>query len=98
MVIARVIGDVVAARKAGGRQFRKAVLVQPLQLDGTNLDGSPRGRAVVAFNAADARVGEVVLVVREAAPGAADSPGDAAVIGVVDRVELFPAAAGAKDK
>ena len=82
MVIARVIGDVVGAQKA----VRKAVIVQPLELDGTN-----RGRAVVAQIGAEAGVGAVVLLARESA-------GDVAVIGVVDRVELFAAAAGAEHK
>ncbi|HEY4361789.1 MAG TPA: EutN/CcmL family microcompartment protein [Bryobacteraceae bacterium] len=92
MQIARVIGDVVAARKAGGRHFRTAVLVQPLELDGEN-----KGRATVALNEAGASVGQVVLLVREAS-AASESPGDAAVIAIVDRVELFPVAAGTKDK
>jgi ethanolamine utilization protein EutN len=93
MVIARVIGDVVATQKHGSHGARKALLVQPLDLDGTD-----RGNAVVALDAADAGVGDVVLLVMEGfsamtAVGRPDSPIDMAVIGVIDRVDLFPAAA-----
>ena len=98
MMIARVIGDVVATQKHGSHQARKALLVQPL-----NLDGTDRGTAVVALDAADAGVGDVVLLVMEGfsamtAVGRPESPIDMAVIGVIDRVVLSPAPAGAEDK
>jgi microcompartment protein CcmK/EutM len=94
MVIARVIGDVVAAKKLGRGAPRKALLVQPLNLDGTN-----RGDAAVALKSVyagvgNAGVGDVVLLAREAT----DSPIDMTVIGVIDRVELFPAPMGAENK
>ena len=98
MVIARVIGDVVATQKHGSHRARKALLVQPL-----NLDGTDRGTAVVALDAAGAGVGDVVLLVMEGfsamtAVGRPESPIDMAVIGVIDKVVLSPAPAGAEDK
>ena len=49
MLIARVIGEVVATQKHPSHEGRKILLVQPL-----NLDGSDRGDAVVALDAVDA--------------------------------------------
>ena len=45
MLIARVIGEVVATEKHASHVGRKALLVQPL-----NLDGTDRGDAVVALD------------------------------------------------
>ena len=88
MLIARVIGELWSTQKHPSHEGRKALLVQPL-----NLDGSNRGDAVVAFDAVDAGVGDRVLLVTEGfaamtAVGRPDSPIDMAVIGVIDRVDL----------
>ena len=69
---------------------RKLLLVQPL-----NLDGSNRGDAVVALDAVDAGVGDRVLLVTEGfsamtAVGRPQSPIDMAVIGFIDQIELVP--------
>ena len=90
MVIGRVIGDVVATQKHPSHHGRKALLVQPL-----NLDGTDRGDAVVALDAVDAGTGDRVLLVMEGfsamtAVGRPESPIDMAVIGVIDRVDLLP--------
>ncbi len=90
MTLARVIGDVVATHKHPSHHGRKALLVQPIQLD-----GSPRGEAVVALDAVDAGVGDLVLLVMEGfsamtAVGRPNSPIDMAVVGVIDRVDLLP--------
>ena len=88
MLIARVIGDVVATQKDPSHNARKILLVQPL-----NLDGSDRGEAVLALDAVDAGIGERVLLSAEgfSAMTACDrlnSPIDTAVIGVIDEVTL----------
>ena len=88
MLIARVIGDVVATQKDPSHHGRKILLVQPL-----NLDGSDRGEAVLALDAVDAGVGERVLLSAEGfsamtAVGRPNSPIDTAVIGVIDEVTL----------
>jgi ethanolamine utilization protein EutN len=98
MVIGRVIGDVVATQKHESHLGRKALLVQPL-----NLDGTDRGDAVVALDAVDAGTGDRVLLVMEGfsamtSVGRPQSPIDMAVVGVIDRLDLVPvpSPAGAK--
>jgi ethanolamine utilization protein EutN len=88
MLIGRVIGDVVATQKAPSHEGQKILVVQPL-----NLDGSDRGEAVLALDAVDAGIGERVLVSTEGfsamtAVGRPNSPIDMAVIGVIDSVDL----------
>jgi ethanolamine utilization protein EutN len=85
-----VIGDVVATQKAPSHEGRKILVVQPLQLDGTD-----RGEAVLALDAVDAGVGDQVLLATEGfsamtAVGRPNSPIDAAVIGIIDAIELLP--------
>ena len=88
MLIARVIGEVVATQKHPSHEGRKILLVQPL-----NLDGSDRGDAVVALDAVDAGVGDKVLLVTEGfsamtSVGRPQSPIDMAVVGFLDRVDI----------
>jgi ethanolamine utilization protein EutN len=89
MLIARVVGDVVATQKAPSHFGRKLLVVQPL-----NLDGSDRGEVMVALDSVDAGVGDRVLLTTEGysamtAVGRPDSPISTAVIGVIDEVELI---------
>jgi microcompartment protein CcmK/EutM len=89
MLIARVIGDIVATQKDPSHNARKILLVQPM-----NLDGSDRGEAVLALDAVDAGVGERVLLSAEGfsamtAVGRPNSPIDTAVIGIIDEVTLI---------
>jgi microcompartment protein CcmK/EutM len=88
MLIGKIIGDVVATQKAASHEGRKILVVQPL-----NLDGSDRGDAVLALDAVDAGVGDRVLVVQEGfsamtAVGRKDSPIDMAVVGVIDAIDV----------
>ena len=88
VIIARVIGNVVASQKQASHEGKKILLLQPL-----DLDGQPLGDVVVALDAVDAGVGDRVLAVQEGfsamtSVGHTDSPIDAAVIGVVDLVEI----------
>jgi len=88
MLIGRVIGDVVATQKAASHEGRKILVVQPV-----NLDGSDRGDAVLALDAVDAGAGDRVLLTPEGfsamtSVGRPNSPIDCAVIGVVDSVEV----------
>jgi ethanolamine utilization protein EutN len=90
MLIARVIGELVATQKHASHEGRKLLLVQPLNLDGTN-----RGDAVVALDSVDAGVGDQVLLATEGfsamtAVGRPQSPIDMAVIAFIDRIELLP--------
>jgi ethanolamine utilization protein EutN len=88
MTIGRVVGEVVATRKHESHVGLKALLVQPL-----NLDGTDRGDAVVAVDAVDAGVGDRVLLTVEGYSAMTSverphSPIDMAVIGVIDRIDL----------
>lgn len=88
MIIGRIIGDVVATQKAPSHEGRKILVVQPL-----NLDGSNRGEVLLALDAVDAGVGDRVLVVTEGwsamtSVGRPQSPIDMAVVGVIDTVTL----------
>ena len=83
-----VIGETVATEKHPSHTGRKAMIVQPL-----NLDGSSRGTAVIALDSAGAGVGDRVLLVIEGfsamtAVGRPNSPIDAAILGVIDQVNL----------
>jgi ethanolamine utilization protein EutN len=89
MLIGRVIGDVVATQKSPSHQGRKILVVQPL-----NLDGSDRGEVVLALDAVDAGIGDRVLIVTEGfcamtAVGRPNSPIDMAIVGVIDTVDLI---------
>jgi ethanolamine utilization protein EutN len=88
MLIARVIGDLVATQKDPSHEGLKLLLVQVL-----NLDGTDRGDAVIAMDAVDAGVGDKVLLTTEGfsamtSVGRPNSPIDMAVIGFIDHIEL----------
>jgi ethanolamine utilization protein EutN len=90
MLIARVVGELVATQKHSSHEGCKLLLVQPL-----NLDGSNRGDAIVALDAVDAGIGDRVLIATEGfsamtAVGRPQSPIDTAVIGFIDEIELAP--------
>ncbi|MGB9609951.1 MAG: EutN/CcmL family microcompartment protein [Bryobacteraceae bacterium] len=91
MLIARVIGDLTATQKHPSHEGRKILLVQPL-----NLDGSERGTPLVALDSVNAGVHDRVLVTTDGyaaftAVGHKLAPIDAAVIGIIDHVELVEA-------
>jgi ethanolamine utilization protein EutN len=88
MQIARVVGTLVATQKHRKFDGAKLLLVQPL-----NLDDTPKGGAVLAVDGVGAGVHERVLVVLEGraaseAIGRKGAPVDAAVIGIVDSVDV----------
>lgn len=95
MLIARVIGDLTATQKHATHEGKKILLVQPLELDGTN-----RGVPVVALDSVNAGIGDRVLLVTDGfaaftAFGFKQAPIDSAVIGIIDHVEIVPPAAPA---
>jgi ethanolamine utilization protein EutN len=88
MQIARVIGTVVATQKHPTFEGAKLLLVQPIALDDT-----PRGTPLLAVDSVGAGVHEKVLVVIEGraageALGRKGAPVDAAVIGIIDQVDV----------
>jgi ethanolamine utilization protein EutN len=88
MLLGRVLGSVVATQKNEKFEGAKLLLVQPLDLDGRD-----RGAAVLAIDGVDAGAGDRVLLIQDGRSaqlvlGRGISAVDAAVIGVVDSVEL----------
>jgi microcompartment protein CcmK/EutM len=87
MMLARVVGTVVASRKDAGLEGSTLLLVQPL---GT--DGLPTGKPIVAVDSVGCGVTEQVFYVkgREAALPflPAEVPTDAAIVGIVDHWNL----------
>ena len=88
MQLARVVGTVVATQKHRTFEGAKLLLVQPL-----NLDGTPRGASLLAVDGVGAGVREKVLIVLEGRAagevlGRKAAPVDAAIIGIVDHVEI----------
>ena len=92
MQIAQVVGTVVSTQKHRKLEGAKLLLVQPQTPDGT-----PRGPVLLAIDSVGAGVGERVLVVIEGkaagdALGKKAAPVDAAIIGIVDRLDAEEAA------
>jgi len=88
MLIARVVGTLVATQKNRKFEGAKLLLVQPL-----NADDTPRGAALLAVDGVGAGVNEKVLVVLEGRAageslGKKAAPVDAAIIGIIDTVTI----------
>jgi ethanolamine utilization protein EutN len=88
VLIARVVGNVVATQKNAKLEGAKLLLVQPV-----DLAGAPRGATVLAIDSADAGVGDRVLLVQDGkaaqqALGRGMAAVDAAVVGIVDGLDL----------
>jgi ethanolamine utilization protein EutN len=88
--IARVVGTVVATQKHRTFEGAKLLLVQPVALDDT-----PRGATLLAVDSVGAGVSEKVLIVLEGraageALGRKGAPVDAAVVGIIDHVDVEP--------
>lgn len=89
MLLARVVGTVVATRKDDKLVGAKLQVVQPVNtLDTTKDDGKP----LVAIDAVGAGVGEIVMIcsgssARQTAR-TKDSPVDAVIMAIVDSVEV----------
>lgn len=88
MHIARVVGTVVATQKHRTFEGAKLLLVQPL-----TLDDQPRGTALLAVDSLGAGVHEKVLIVMEGRAaghvlGRTLAPVDAAIVGIIDTVDL----------
>ena len=88
MQIARVVGTVVSTHKHPKFEGATLLLVQPL-----NIDETARGNALLAVDGVGAGVHEKVLIVLEGraageALGKKAAPVDAAVIGIIDQVDV----------
>jgi microcompartment protein CcmK/EutM len=90
LLFARVVGTVVATHKHPSFEGAKLLLVQPVSIDDT-----PRGTALLAVDSVGAGVHEKVLIVIEGraageAVGRKGAPVDAAVVGIVDTIDVGP--------
>jgi microcompartment protein CcmK/EutM len=87
MILGRVVGTVVATRKDERLLGAKLLLVRTIDPRGKDEAGY-----TVAVDTVDAGVNERVLVVTGSsarmAAGLKDSPVDAAIVGIVDSVEV----------
>jgi ethanolamine utilization protein EutN len=87
MLLAKIVGTVVATRKDPRLVSNKLLIVRPID---------PRGKAdgnyLVAIDTVDAGVGETVLVVSGSsarmASGLKDCPVDAAIVGIIDDMQI----------
>jgi len=88
MLIAQVIGTVVATRKHERLVGAKIQIVQPLKPQ----DKTPQGAPIVAVDAVGAGVGEqVIIVTGSSARKGVDNdlcPVDAVIIGIIDQLEV----------
>jgi microcompartment protein CcmK/EutM len=87
MLLGKVIGTVVATRKEPSLEGLRLLLVR-----GLDLDGKANGPMVVAADALDAGVGEVVLYASGSSARQTevtkDRPVDATIMAIVDQVEV----------
>jgi ethanolamine utilization protein EutN len=83
VLLAKVLGTVVATRKDEGLRGTKLLVIQPLRPD-----RSPSGKPLVAVDSVGAGAGEDVFYVRGREASfpflPAEVPADAAIVGIVD--------------
>ncbi len=87
MLIAKVVGTVVATRKDDRLLNAKLLVSRPI-----DPAGKPEGFYLVAVDTVDAGVGETVLIVSGSsarmASGLKDCPVDAAIVGIIDHIDV----------
>ena len=87
MLLARIVGTVVATRKDPRLVSHKLLLARPVDPSGGN-----EGHHRVAVDTVDAGVGETVLIVSGSsarmASGMKDCPVDAAIVGIIDTIQI----------
>jgi ethanolamine utilization protein EutN len=88
MILGRVVGEVVATQKRPQFDAAKLLLVQP-----ETPQGVATGTTLLAIDSVGAGRGELVLAVLEGraageALGRTLAPVDAAIVGIVDRIDL----------
>jgi ethanolamine utilization protein EutN len=90
MILARVLGNVVATQKNLRYANARIMLCQQI-----TPEGQETGLTVLALDSVDAGEGDVVLIVQEgwgastAATKEAGAAIDSAIVGVVDRIDLL---------
>ena len=93
MFLARITGSLVATQKVKSMVGQKLLIVEPLRVNEKDQsDLQPTGRTFVAVDTVGSGEGEVVLCVQGSSArfteGTKKLPIDAAIIGIIDRVEV----------
>ena len=87
MILAKIVGTVVATRKDPRLVSNKLLLARPV-----DPKGKVEGNYLVAIDTVNAGVGETVLIVSGSsarmAAGMKDTPVDAAIVGIVDTIDV----------
>ncbi len=87
MILAKVVGTVVATRKDERLESTKLLVARPI-----DPSGKAEGTYLVAVDTVDAGTGETVLIVSGSsarmATGLKDCPVDAAIVGVIDSIDI----------
>src|SRR5438094_5360117 len=87
MILGRIVGTVVATRKDPRLEGKKLLVVKPVSPEGADEAGY-----IVAIDTVDAGFRETVLIVSGSSARLAaeckDRPVDAAIVGIVDTVDL----------
>jgi microcompartment protein CcmK/EutM len=87
MILAKVVGTVVATRKDERLESTKLLVARPI-----DPSGKAEGAYLVAVDTVDAGTGETVLIVSGSsarmATGLKDCPVDAAIVGVIDSIDI----------
>jgi ethanolamine utilization protein EutN len=97
LILARVLGNVVATQKNERYDSARVMLCQPV-----TPTGEEWGATLLALDSVDSGVGDTVLIVQEgwgastAATGEAGAAIDSAIVGVVDRVDLLEEESGTR--
>ena len=87
MILAKIVGTVVATRKDERLVSNKLLVARPM-----DPHGKSEGNYLVAVDTVDAGVGETVLIVSGSsarmASGLKDTPVDAAIVGIIDQIDV----------
>jgi microcompartment protein CcmK/EutM len=90
MILAKVLGNVVATQKNHRYESARVMMCEQI-----TPEGKGTGHTVLALDAVDSGAGDTVLIVQEgwsastAATGKAGAAIDSAIVGVVDYIDLL---------
>jgi ethanolamine utilization protein EutN len=90
MILARVVGNMVATQKNHRYENARIMVCQQITPEGLET-----ANTVLALDSVDAGVGDTVLIVQEGwgastvATGKAGAAIDSAIVGVVDRIDML---------
>lgn len=93
MFIGRITGTIISTHKVASMVGQKLVIVEPLRVDEQTADSlKPTGRTFITVDCVGAGEGEVVLCVQGSSARYTEQtktlPIDAAIIGIVDTVQV----------